>query len=313
MDAAPVRRETYEPVSAPTVSNRSNLFLGASVTASGHCSTQTPERAVNGNLDVEDHWACENLPVWHQVNLKEPAKISSIRVWPYWVGGRIYQFKVESSSNGKEWKLLGDMGANSIAATSEGVLFTFDPVSVKHVRTTFLDNSRGAENGGHLVEIEGYTAAPETGLAGGIGSTNLRYPPQGTIEGLRSFADGIELNAWRGERVNAQLVLHCQASHEQLRFTPSAVVSGNTRIPIAPRFVRYTLANGKPQGDILDYAEFLPLPADANRPVWITLDVPQDAAPGDYRGEITILSDTSRVNIPVRLHVLAATLPSPKQ
>ncbi len=310
--AAPARRESYEPVPAPSVSTRHNLFLNAPVTASGHWSEQTPARAVNGNLDVEDHWACENLPVWHQVNLKQPASLSAIRAWPYWKGGRIYQFKVEGSVDGNQWQLLGDMSANSIAATSEGVLFTFDPVTVKHVRTTFLGNSRGAENGGHLVEIEGYATGPETGLAGGIGSTDLRYPPDGRIEDLRPFSEGIDLHAWRGERVNAQIVLRSETPHERVRFQPSEVSNGNSHITIEPRFVRYTLADGKPQGDILDHAETLPLPAGANRPVWITIDVPLDASPGDYRGELTILSDNSRLNIPVRLRVMSPTLPAPE-
>jgi Domain of unknown function (DUF4091)/F5/8 type C domain len=309
LGAAPARRESYEPIPAPVVSNRPNLFLGAPVTASGNWSTQTAERAVNGNLDVEDHWACENLPVWLQVNLKQAASISAIRVWPYWKGGRVYQFKVEGSMDGIQWKMLGDMSANSISATSEGVLFTFDSVNVKHVRTTFLGNSRGAENGGHLVEIEGYAAGPDAGLAGGIGTTDLRYPPSGGIDGLRPFGEGIELHAWRGERVNAQIVLRSQTSHEQVRFLPSTLSAGTSRIAIESRFVRYTLADGKPQGDILDHAANLPLPAGANRPVWITLNVPQDASPGDYRGELIILSNSSSVRIPVCLHVLTATLP----
>jgi hypothetical protein len=161
--------------------------------------------------------------------------------------------------------------------------------------------------------IEGYAAVPETGLAGGIGNTDLRYPPEGGITGLRPFSEGIELHAWRGERVSAQLVLHSESSHEQLRFAPASVVSGTTRLPIAARFVRYTLADGKPQGDILDDAETLPLPAGANRPVWLTIDVPQDAAPGEYPGELAIHSDSASLRVPLRLQVLPATLPPPQR
>ena len=123
LSAAPARRETYEPVPAPFGSNIYNLFLNSAVTASGHWFSQTPERAVNGNLDGEEHWACENLPVGHQVNLKQPAMLSAIRVWPYWAGGRIYQFKVDGSTDGMQWKLLGDMSTNSIAANGfDGML-----------------------------------------------------------------------------------------------------------------------------------------------------------------------------------------------
>lgn len=312
LHAAPARRAAYEPLPPLSAASRSNLFLNAPTTASGHWSGKNPGLAVSGNLDLEDHWACENLPVWHRVDLPQPATLAAIRVWPYWRGDRIYRFKVEGSADGEQWRMLGDMTANSIAATSEGVLFTFDPVTVRHVRTTFVGNSRGAANGGHLVEIEGYAATPETGLAGGIGSTDVRYPPQGKIEGLRPFDQGIDLDAWRGERVNAQLVVRSDGPHEHVRFLPSAVSSGTNRIALQPNFIRYTLANGNPEGDIVDDAETLPLPAGANRPVWVTLDVPPQAAPGEYRGELAIDSDTSRLRVPVCLRVLAATLPPPE-
>lgn len=309
--AAPARREAYEPLPPPGTATRPNLLLNADVTASGHWADQTPARAVNGNLNVEDHWACEDLPVWHQVNLRAPTALAAIRVWPYWQGDRVYQFKVEGSADGQRWQLLGDMTANSIAATPEGVLFTFAPVTVKHVRTTFLGNSRGAKSGGHIVEIEGYAASPESGLTGGIGTTDVRYPPTGVPDGLRPFAEGIDLHAWRGERVNAQIVLRSETNHDHLRFAPSALAAGNLRIAITPRFVRFTLADGKPQGDILDDATALPLAGGANRPVWITLDVPADTPPGDYRGHLAILSDGARLSVPVRLRVAPATLPPP--
>lgn len=313
LSAAPVRKVGYEPLSEPAAASRANLFLNAPVIASGHWDAQTPQRAVNGNRDVADHWACENLPVWHQVNLPEAATLAAIRVWPYWADGRIYQFKVEGSADGETWTLLGDMSGNSIAATAEGVLFTFDPRLVKHVRTTFLGNSRGAATGGHLVEIEGYGKTPDAGFGGGIASTDLRYPPEGTIDGLRPFTEGIDLTAWRGERVNAQLVLQADGPHENVRFRPSAVVSGGGRIAIEPHFIRYTLADGKPQGDILDDARSLPMPAGRNRPVWLQLDVPADAAPGEYSGELAIDSDTTSLRVPVRLRVLSAVLPPPER
>jgi hypothetical protein len=89
--AAPARREAYEPLPPAGADARPNLFLNADVTASGHWAEQTPARAVNGNHNVEDHWACEDLPVWHQVNLPAPTALSAIRVWPYWQGGRFVE------------------------------------------------------------------------------------------------------------------------------------------------------------------------------------------------------------------------------
>jgi len=44
-----------------------------------------------------------------------------------------------------------------------------------------------------------------TGLQGGIGSINTRYPESGDLQ-LLPAADGVKLTPWRGERVNAQIV-----------------------------------------------------------------------------------------------------------
>lgn len=313
LHGAPARHPSYEPVPPPSASVLPNLFLGAETRASGHWSGQSPDRAVDGDLDPASHWACENLPVWHQVNLPKATSLSSIRVRPYWGDGRVYQYKVEGSADGKSWRMLADKTANSITSTADGDLFQFDPVMVKHVRTTFLSNSRGAANGGHLVEIEGFAQAPETGLGGGIGDIDTRYLPQGPISGLRPPAEGIALHAWRGERVNAQVVVYGGTSHRALRFDPVALAQGSRSVPVSARFVRQTLANGKPQGDILDRDTGLDLPAGANRAVWLEIDVPSGTPPGRYTGTFTVRSDSSWVDFPISLEVLPATLPPPAE
>ncbi len=149
-------------------------------------------------------------------------------------------------------------------------------------------------------------------LDGGIGSIDVRYPPEGKVEGLHSFSQGIDFTAWRGERVNAQLLLHSNITQSSLRFAPSFLVLGPARLPIEARFVRYTLADGKPYGDILDNVESISLQAGANRPVWITIDLPPDTPAGYYVGNLDILTDSARLSVPVRLRVLPLTLPKPE-
>lgn len=313
LHAAPARHPSYEPLPPPAAATRANLFLNANVTASGHWDQQTPERAVDGNLDPAEHWACENLPVWHQVNLAAPAEISAIRIWPFWDGSRIYQYKIEGSADDATWTTLADMSANSIASTAEGNLFSFKPMRLKHVRTTILGNSRGAANGGHIVEIEGYAKTPDAALVGGIGTTDRRYPPHGPAGDLRPPEDGISLHAWRGERVNAQIVLHSDATHEALHFEELILANGSHKLTASARFVRYTLADGKPQGDILDDAQQLDLVADTNRPVWLEINVPEPTPPGRYSGVFTVRSNSSQVEFPVALEVLPAILPPPDE
>ena len=311
LHAGPARHPSYEPVPPPSSSARPNLFLKANVSASGHWDSQTPERAVNGNLALDDHWACENLPVWHQINLDQATELSAIRVVPFWGGGRIYQYKIEGSADGKNWRMLADMTSNSIASTAEGKLFSFESMQLKHVRTTFTGNSRGAANGGHLVEIEGFAKAPDAKLTGSIGTTDQRYPPHGAIDDLRPREEGISLHAWRSERVNAQIVLFSEAPQEALRLGKLEIENGDVTLTGNARFVRYTLADGKPQGDILDDAGQLDLPAGANRPVWLEIDVPEQTPPGIYKGTFSVRSNTSRIEFPISLEVLPATLPPP--
>lgn len=310
LPAAPARHPTFEPNSFISAAVQTNLFRGAGTSASGHWSDRSPALAVNGTVNPGDHWACENLPVWHQITLKEPAMLAAIRVWPYWGDGRIYKYKVEGSMDGGNWSMLADMTANSIAASSEGSLFAFPPVQVRYIRTTFLGSSSGGKSGGHLVEIEGYSVAPGTALDGGIGSVDLRYPPAGAVDGLRPATEGIALSAWRGETVNAQIVLRSTGKQTDLRIDP-LVLEGPGRITGTTRIIRYTTANGKPQGDILDDVAMLDLPAGGNRPAWVQIEVPSGSKPGVYTGTLTARAHSGKLVFPVKLEVLAATLTDP--
>lgn len=307
--AKSARRPGYEPLPPPAPAAAANVFLNAQTSASGHWDKQVPGLAVDGKHDdPAAHWACENLPVWLQLDLGSAQKLSAIRVWPYWGDGRVYQYKVEGSADGRRWQSLGDHSANSIAATAEGDLFRFEPREVRQVRVTFLGNSRGKANGGHLVEIQGYADAPSATLQGGVGTLDTRYPAAGKCD-LQPAAAGVKLTAWRGERVSAQVVVGAAENHANLRFDP-ATLTGPGTIPLRANFIRYTLADGKPQGDILDTAASLPLAAGANRPVWLSIDVPRDAKPGIYRGELVVRSDSGAVRFPVQLEVLATALPA---
>lgn len=308
--AGPARRPSYEPELGGSAAGEANLLRGAKATASGHWSDRTPDLALDGDKNPANHWACENLPVWHQVDLGSEKSVAALRVWPYWGDGRVYQYKVEGSADGSTWVLLGDRTANSITATADGEAFSFEARAIRYLRTTFLKNSRGQSIGGHLVEIEAYAQPPATGLSGGIGTTDTRYPPTGRLE-LAPAAAGIELTAWRGERVSAQVVVSAATDHSNLRVDAGSVQDGAHRIPVLANFVRYTLADGKPQGDILDTATTLPLAAGTNRPVWLSIDVPADAPAGRYTGTVTIRSDGGAIGFPLALEVLEAALPVP--
>jgi len=53
------------------------------------------------------------------------------------------------------------------------------------------------------------------------------------------------------------------------------------------------------------------LPADGCLPVWVTVKVPKKAAPGGYRGTLTLAAGGKQVKVPVRLQVMDWTVPAP--
>ncbi len=312
--AAPKRHPDYEPAFVTPTAAAENLLKGAAVSASGHWSTQVPALAVDGqSTDAGAHWACEQLPAVLDADLGRVCEIAALRVWPFWSDGRIYKYKVEGSTDRTTWVLLADHSANSIAAAPEGDGFSFESRKVRHLRLTVLDSSRRAA-GGHIVEFAAYATAPIAGLAGGVLSINQRCPPAGEVAAAPA-AQGMRLVGWRGERVSAQVCVQSSVAQSQLRTEPVVLASGADaarRIAGEARFVRHTLADGKPQGDILDTAPMIEQAAGGNRAVWLSVDIPRDARPGAYRGALTIRSELGALAFPVELEVLAATLPAPK-
>ena len=139
-------------------------------------------------------------------------------------------------------------------------------------------------------------------------------------------------NGWRGERVSAQVVLWSGAEMKQIEceFSPFISDAGAMDAGIAQaRFVRYVLTDvfgrgcgyRKPEDfsaslspDMLDTLKCFNLEANTTRPVWLTFDIPSDAKPGVYTGELKLHArnmKTQKLNI--ALEVLSQTLPEPKE
>src|SRR6185369_13484101 len=124
-------------------------------------------------------------------------------------------------------------------------------------------------------------SAVSPGLHAAVGSTDIRYPrdlPPTTLPADWSAT------AWRGERVNAQLVAWSTQPLHQLRVEPGPFRSpAGDALPadaMHASFVRYVLAAGISYPDVIDDAATLDLPAHSARPIWIQIDVPPDTKPG---------------------------------
>jgi len=65
--------------------------------------------------------------------------------------------------------------------------------------------------------------------------------------------------------------------------------------------------------DMLDERPSMALEACTVRPVWITVDVPQDAAPGLYRTPVTVACDGDEQRLELAVEVTGRTLPAPSE
>lgn len=118
------------------------------------------------------------------------------------------------------------------------------------------------------------------------------------------------LTGWRGERVSAQAVVWTADGLRNLRCSVSDFAGADgARLEKAgrARFVNYVLADdfdpSRPCGerpadnpvrlaaDLLDEAPTTDAAPRTLRPVWITVDIPQQARPGAYRAEVLLRAD----------------------
>jgi len=302
-----------------------NLFLKASCSADKVWSNRTPNLAVNGNRKAGDHWAGPPIPAKHTVDLKTPAKFNTIRMITYYDGRRGYQYYVEVSTDGKTWKQIIDQRKNKARATSAGRVFKFEPIAARYIRTTFTGNSHDNNSGGHIVEIEGYMLDPAAKpkepqaaepLSGATGSVDQRY--QRSVRPKLPDSKDWSSVAWRGERVHGQFVVWTGTELKDVTLTTSDMKGpGGKTIPatcVVPFFVRYTVGEGQLLGDILEPAKPIDLPKNSTRPIWVSVNVPQAAEPGVYKGTLTVkdAADNS-VTFKLSVDVLANVLPAPRK
>lgn len=138
-----------------------------------------------------------------------------------------------------------------------------------------------------------------------------------------------QATAWRGERIHTQVLIWSAEPLEDIRLQVADLSGdGDNRISaeqVRANFVRYvitddldTLTNGCgiPAGldtflvaDVIDHVTNLATEARTARPVWLQVDVPADARPGQYEGTLRITAaDQNAVELPFRVEVLPHTL-----
>ena len=160
------------------------------------------------------------------------------------------------------------------------------------------------------------------------GSIDVRYPMD-CAAAARDEAVNHAV-AWRGERVNLQLVVENGARECSVEYTFSDLKNGRSVIPAANvvgGFVQPVLtdkftgcgrhevdAYGEvPVADRITAADTTVFAAGDRRGLWLTIQVPQDAKPGTYKGTVELLSGGKKSRYSYSVKVLDRTLPAPKE
>jgi hypothetical protein len=171
------------------------------------------------------------------------------------------------------------------------------------------------------------------GLFASVGSIDRLYAKSSVpdIEHTNTWSG----TAWLGEKVAAQLVLWSGDPVQQMffEFSDFEGADGQTMSShiAQARFVRYVLTDEFGDGDgcarrnsgdfavslspdALDNVTTFDKEGNSARPVWITLSIPRDAAPGAYTSTVRLLApDQDTHSFEFQLEVLPRTLPPPSQ
>jgi hypothetical protein len=146
---------------------------------------------------------------------------------------------------------------------------------------------------------------------------------------LTSAGEICRLEGWKGERVSAQFLLYTGEGADGVVCKVSEFTSDDARMSsdiATASFVRYTLADQasptcrcdrSPYSpailvpDLIDTLKVFNMESKTTRPVWVTVNIPQDAKPGVYKSEITVSAKgCGKLKMPLEVEVIDQVLPT---
>jgi len=171
----------------------------------------------------------------------------------------------------------------------------------------------------------------KNGLNVSVASTNELYL-RTEVPQINKENSVWESTGWKGERLNAQLVIWSTDTLRQVRLEVKDLVNSKQKVlskeNVKVNLVRYVLSNfpydamaHNCSAGSADTAYLMPdrfellnrfdLPGNTVRPIWITIDIPTDAEAGSYTGTIDVISEAQRKTLTFNVKVQAQTLPRP--
>jgi len=173
-------------------------------------------------------------------------------------------------------------------------------------------------------------ATQQPGLHSAFGSTDRLYFR--TEVPVQHTSTSWEATAWKGERLNMQLLVWSPDTLQQVRFTLNDLVNaeGNTISSKQARLqlVRYVVSNypygakdavcgeapykeGYLMPDRFEAFDRFDLPGRTVRPVWLSLDIPANAARGTYTGTVLVNTARDTDTLHVKVKIQQQVLPPP--
>jgi Domain of unknown function (DUF4091)/Family of unknown function (DUF6067) len=195
------------------------------------------------------------------------------------------------------------------------------PVSKMHYEPEYLLDSTTDKNA---------WLTQKTGLHVSFGSTDKLYF-RTEVPNLASKISWSE-TGWKGERLNAQVVLWSADTINQVHFRVHDLQSSGGNFlhneNIRLNLVRYVLSNhpyndsnvsceGSPykngflMPDRFEAFDRVDLPGHTVRSVWLSLDIPAATAPGTYDGSIEVQTEKQNVFLRLSIKVQPQVLPKP--
>ncbi len=170
------------------------------------------------------------------------------------------------------------------------------------------------------VEMSLWQSAPQTPVVSWV-SKDVHYRQRQYVD-MTPCVDTV-LYAWRGERVGVEALL--QSRKHLTGVTVAAAVTSPLRCEASP--MRYVISTawqacGYPSDtlptftvpDMIDLpGTAVDVPAESVRPIWCNVEVPADAAPGDYVLTLKVASAAGAIaTLRARVVVSERTLPKPE-
>jgi len=148
--SSPVYTEPVEMIKRPSLTTEKKV-----VAHNEQFSPGLGERIADGRIALWEHWGdTKGEENWIMVDLEKSEQIERLNLVTFWDNYRYYQFTVEGSEDGENWRTLWDNSENTTLATRDGYAQEIESTNARYLRVNMLYNS--ANPGLHIVEFSAW-------------------------------------------------------------------------------------------------------------------------------------------------------------